>query len=72
MSLELTDIPAPKREDTAYLLAAIHAELKKQDGSKEVGRYGNITNTNFELFVERFEFIFHLLFRLFSFIYNWD
>ena len=45
---------ATKREDTAYLLAAIHTELKKQDGGKNVGRYGNITNTNFELFVERY------------------
>ena len=44
---------ATQREDIAHLLAAVHLELQKQDGGGATGTHHNITNSNYELFVER-------------------
>merc|ERR1712168_1556502 len=42
-------------DNLAHLLASLHLELREQDPSTDMaGQYGTITNTNFELFVERF------------------
>lgn len=53
MFVELTSLEAADQEDLAYLFAALHMELKQQDGEHKLGRHKNITYTNFELLVER-------------------
>ncbi|XP_020627063.1 dynein beta chain, flagellar outer arm-like isoform X2 [Orbicella faveolata] len=42
-------------ENLAHLLASMHLAIKQQDsGEEQCGTYGHITNTGFEVFVERF------------------
>lgn len=41
-------------ENLAHLLASMHLAIKQQDsGEEQCGTYGHITNTGFEVFVER-------------------
>ncbi|XP_066025345.1 uncharacterized protein [Pocillopora verrucosa] len=42
-------------ENLAHLLASMHLSIKQKDsGEEQCGTYGHITNTGFEVFVERF------------------
>ena len=41
-------------ENLAHLLASMHLAIKQEDsGEEQSGTYGHITNTGFEVFVER-------------------
>ena len=41
-------------ENLSHLLASMHLAIKQQDsGEEQCGTYGHITNTGFEVFVER-------------------
>ncbi|XP_015758877.1 PREDICTED: dynein beta chain, ciliary-like [Acropora digitifera] len=46
---------AVQKENLAHLLASMHLSIKQQDsGEEESGSYGHITNTGFQVFVEKF------------------
>lgn len=45
---------AVQKENLAHLLASMHLSLKQQDsGDEQSGSYGHITNTGFQVFVEK-------------------
>lgn len=54
--LEDVQIFSPvQKENMAHLLASMHLSIKQQDsGDEDSGSYGHITNTGFQVFVQRF------------------